>query len=53
MDHKVSLEVSEEDRPDLVADVRKNSHVSLTLDTYIVPVVFDKSSEREQDEGSA
>ena len=49
MEHKVSVEVSEDDRPDDL--VKKNLQVPLTLDSYIVPVVFDKAAEREQDEG--
>lgn len=42
MDHKVSVEVPEDDKPEIIASVRKNP---LTLDSYIVPVVFDKSAQ--------
>ena len=52
MEHKISVEVAEDDRPDQADDVKKNPRAPLTLDSYIVPVVFDRTSERQQqDEG--
>lgn len=38
----MSVEVPEDDKPEVIASVRKNP---LTLDSYIVPVVFDKSAQ--------
>lgn len=40
MDHKVSVEVPEDDKPEVISSLRKNP---LTLDSYIVPVVFEKA----------
>ncbi len=51
MEHKVSVEVAEDDKPEMIASVRK---IPLTLGSYIVPVVFDKSARcptKEGDEG--
>lgn len=42
MDRKASVEVPEDDKPDVITPLRKNR---ITLDSYIVPVVFEKSSQ--------
>ena len=37
---KASVEVPDDDKPDVITSFRKNR---ITLDSYIVPVVFEKS----------
>lgn len=53
MECKVSIEVTEDDKPDgVVASMtllRKSSPVALSLDSYTVPVVFDKSDQRQRE----
>jgi hypothetical protein len=41
MDRKASVEVPEDDKPDVITPLRKNR---VALDSYIVPVVFEKPS---------
>lgn len=41
MDRKASVEVPEDDKPDVITPLRNNR---ITLDSYIVPVVFEKFS---------